>query len=91
MNKIVINTLIGVVLAYRLIPARVRGLWKLNGSTSHLALEGLRASKASAFSGAADTWFSGPLAGTSSFFNGISSWLDDPWKGPSGHIGIGGI
>jgi hypothetical protein len=86
MNRIIISTLIGITLAYRLIPARVRGLWKMNGSTSHLALAGLRAGQASAFSGAADTWFSGPLAGASPFFTGISSWLDDPWKGPSGKM-----
>jgi hypothetical protein len=61
-NKIIVSCLIGVVLAYRLIPARVRGLWKLHGSTSHVALEGLRAGDASAFSGAANTWLSGKLA-----------------------------
>ena len=84
---IIINVLIGIVLAYRLIPDRVRGLWKMHGSTSKEALDGLRAGRISAFASASEGWAHGPLAGTSPFFSAISSWLDDPWKGPSGRAG----
>ena len=62
MHKFSINALIGVVLVYRLIPKRVRGLWKMRGSTSHLALEGLHAGNITAFRSAADGWLKGPLA-----------------------------
>jgi hypothetical protein len=34
---------LAITLAYRLIPRRVRGLWKRHQSTSHLALAGIRA------------------------------------------------
>lgn len=78
--------LLGVVLAYRAIPARWRGracaAIGRPKSMSHIALAGLRAGDTAAFRIAYDTWLEGPLA----FGRAIRSrltWLDDPWKGPS--------
>ena len=38
--------LAGVIITYRLIPARVRSLWSLGTSSSHLALGAVRTSAA---------------------------------------------
>jgi len=61
-----IRLLLAIVIAYRLIPAAIRGracaaIGK-PASTSHLALAGLRAGDALAFRYAKDSWWAGPLA-----------------------------
>jgi hypothetical protein len=35
--------LVAIIVTYRLIPARVRGLWRFNGPTSGVTLERVRA------------------------------------------------
>jgi hypothetical protein len=55
--KITVAVLLAIVLTYRLIPKRIRGLWKRNGETSHIALEGLlHHGDINSFFWAADTW-----------------------------------
>jgi hypothetical protein len=60
--------LLGVVLAYRAVPAAVRGracaAIGRPASTSHLALAGLRSGDAGSFFRAANSWWAGPLAQT---------------------------
>lgn len=53
MTRIILT---GIVLGYRLIPRVIRRLWKMHGSTSHLALAGLREGRTEAFRAAIGVW-----------------------------------